>query len=149
LADLYLLYAEALNESLPAETSAPAHDVYHYIDLVRERAGLEGVLDSWDKYSRFRTKPATKEGMRDIIRQERMIELALEGKRFWDIRRWKTASDLLNQPARGWNIMGATTDVYYNVVNVAAPTFTAKEYLWPIADGVIRTNSNILQNPGW
>jgi hypothetical protein len=145
LADLYLLYAEALNESL----NAPNDDVYFYIDKVRERAGLEGVVSSWDKFSRIRNKPSTKEGMRDIIRQERMIELAFEGKRFWDIRRWKTAFELMNQPIRGWNIMGATTEEYYNVVTVEVPTFTTKEYLWPIRDSELRTNKNLIQNPGW
>jgi hypothetical protein len=145
LADIYLLYAEALNESL----NAPNEEVYYYIDKVRERAGLEGVVSSWDKYSRLRTKPSTKDGMREIIRQERMIELAFEGKRFWDVRRWKTASELLNQPIKGWNIMGSTTEEYYNVVTIEVPTFTTKEYLWPVTDSELRINKNLIQNPGW
>ena len=145
LADLYLLCAEALNESL----AAPNEEVYRYIDRVRNRAGLEGVVDSWNKYSRLSSKPSTKEGMRSIIRQERMIELAFEGKRFWDIRRWKTASELLNLPIRGWNVMGSTTADYYNVVTIEAPRFTTKEYLWPIRDLELRTNKNLIQNPGW
>jgi len=145
LADLYLLYAEALNETM----AAPNDEVYRYIDRIRARAGLEGVVDSWNKYSRFSSKPATKEGMRSIIRQERMIELAFEGKRFWDIRRWKIASELLNQPIRGWNVMGANTADYYNVVTIETPRFTTKEYLWPIRDLELRTNKNLVQNPGW
>jgi len=145
LADLYLLYAEALNESL----AAPNDEVYRYIDKVRARAGLEGVVASWSKYSRIKNKPSTKDGMREIIRQERNIELAFEGKRFWDIRRWKIASDLLNQPIKGWNINGATTQDYYNVVTIAVPSFTSKEYLWPIKDTELRTNNNLIQNPGW
>ena len=145
LADLYLLYAEALNESL----DAPGEEVYDYIDKVRARAGLEGVVSSWDRFSRIRSKPSTKDGMRDIIRQERMIELAFEGKRFWDIRRWKTASELLNRPIKGWSIMGATTAEYYNIVTVEVPSFTTKEYLWPIGDSELRTNRNLIQNPGW
>jgi hypothetical protein len=145
LADLYLLYAEALNESL----NAPNDEVYVYIDKVRKRAGLEGVVASWDKFSRLRNKPSTKDGMREIIRQERSIELAFEGKRLWDIRRWKTAFELLNQPVRGWNINGSTTEDYYNVVTVEVPIFTTKEYLWPVRDSELRTNKNLIQNPGW
>jgi hypothetical protein len=145
LADIYLLYAEALNESL----NAPNEEVYYYIDKIRERAGLEGVVSSWDKFSRLRSKPSTKDGMREIIRQERMIELAFERKRCWDIRRWKTASELLNQPIKGWNIMGTTTEEYYNVVTIEVPAFTTKEYLWPIADSELRINKNLIQNPGW
>ena len=145
LADLYLLYAEALNESLPA----PNAEVYQYIDAVRERAGLEGVVESWNKYARIKTKPATKEGMRSIIRQERNIELAFEGKRFWDVRRWKIASELLNQPVKGWNINGTSTAEYYNVVTIDVPAFTTKEYLWPIMVAALRNNINFIQNPGW
>jgi hypothetical protein len=145
LADLYLLYAEALNESL----NTPNAEVYKYVDLVRQRAGLEGVVDSWKAYSRLGSKPSTKEGMRNIIQQERMIELAFEGKRFWDIRRWKIASDLLNKPIKGWNVQGTTTANYYNVVTIEAIGFTDKEYLWPIKDGDLRTNKNLIQNPGW
>ncbi|GHT54871.1 hypothetical protein AGMMS49982_20210 [Bacteroidia bacterium] len=150
LADLYLLYAEALNESLNAPTANA--DVYTYIDLVRERAGLKGVEESWRDYSRLDTKPATQVGMRAIIRQERMIELAFEGKRFWDIRRWKIAADLLNQPIRGWSTLTttpATTADYYNVLTIETPRFTNKEYLWPIKDADLRSNGNLIQNPGW
>jgi hypothetical protein len=145
LADIYLLYAEALNESL----NAPNEEVYSYIDKVRARAGLDGVVSSWNNFSRLKTKPSSKDGMREIIRQERMIELAFEGKRFWDVRRWKTAFELLNQPIKGWNIMGTTTEEYYNVVIIEVPTFTTKEYLWPVTDSELRTNKNLIQNPGW
>ena len=145
LADLYLLYAEALNESLPA----PNAEVYQYIDLIRERAGLEGVVESWQKYSRIAQKPLTKTGMRDIIQQERMIELAFESKRFWDLRRWKKTIDQMNQHERKWNVDGTTAADYYNVQTLATQEFTSKEYLWPIRQSSIRTNSNLLQNPGW
>jgi len=145
LADLYLLYAEALNESL----NAPNEEVYRYIDRVRERAGLEGVVESWSKYARIGTKPSSKEGMREIIRQERMIELAFEGKRFWDIRRWKTAINWMNQPVMGWNINGYVAADYYVVVTVDVPTFTTRDYLWPIRDSELRINKNLIQNPGW
>jgi len=149
LADLYLLYAEALNETLGDNESPTKHpDIYFYVNEIRKRAGLEGVVESW-AYSRISGKPSTKQGMREIIRQERMIELAFEGKRFWDIRRWKTASELMNQPIRGWNINGSTTADFYNVVTIESPSFTPKEYLWPIWDHELRTNKNLEPNPGW
>jgi hypothetical protein len=144
LADLYLLYAEALNES-----AGPNDEVYNYIDLVRTRAGLEGVVDSWRKYAKIASKPSTQEGMREIIHRERLIELAFESKRFWDLRRWKEAYDYMNQPIKGWNINGSTTEEFYNVVIVYPLEFTNKEYLWPIAQGELRTNPNLIQNPGW
>ncbi len=145
LADLYLLYAEALNESL----DAPNEEVYHYIDLVRARASLEGVVESWRKYSRLGSKPSTKDGMREIIQQERGIELAFEGKRFWDLRRWKTAINWMNQPIKGWNVEGATNVEYYNIITISPMEFTTKEYLWPIKQDEIRRNKHIVQNLGW
>jgi hypothetical protein len=145
LADLYLLYAEILNECL----DAPTQEVYDYVDIIRHRAGLEGVVESWAKYSNTPDKPSTQAGMRDIIRQERMIELAFEGKRFWDVRRWLTAETEMNKPIRGWNIMGEVPEDYYNVITLYPMTFSKREYLWPIRQGELLKNTNLVQNPGW
>lgn len=143
LADLYLMYAEALNESL----STPDQTVYEYIDRIRERAGLDGVVVSWQNHSKYPTKPSTKEGMRDIIRKERLNELALEGKRFWDLRRWKIE---LPNAVKGWNIKGKTIDEFYRVTTVfERPKFIYKEYLWPLKVEAIQKNPNLVQNPGW
>src|SRR3546814_8247261 len=75
LADLYLYYAEALNET----KQTPDAEVYEYIDLIRARAGLEGVVYSWAAHSRIPNKPTTKESLRDIIHRERLIEMSFEG----------------------------------------------------------------------
>ncbi len=144
LADLYLLYAEARNEFL-----GPDGIVFEYIDRVRNRAGLEGVVESWQLYSKNPNKPLNKEGLRDIIRQERMIELSFEGKRFWDIRRWKIADQILNQPIRGWNVSRKEAAEYYNIVTIENLEFQMKEYLWPISESALRENPNIEQNPFW
>lgn len=144
LADLYLLYAEARNEY-----SGPDEEVYFYLDQVRERAGLAGVVESWSEHSRFPSKPAGQDGLREIIHQERMNELAFEGKRFWDIRRWKIATDVLNRPVKGWNMQGATTEEYYNLVTFSELTFTTKDYFWPIRQYALRQNINLIQNPYW
>ncbi|MDR2773849.1 MAG: RagB/SusD family nutrient uptake outer membrane protein [Tannerella sp.] len=145
LANLYLMYAEALNEF-----EGPGTEVYRYLDSIRARAGLEGIQESWRKYSTRPDKPNTKDGMRDIIHQERTIELALEGKRFWDIRRWKQISVLNIQP-QGWNVMGETREDFYKVIEVAtAPVqFSAKDYFWPIKESTIVNNRNLMQNYGW
>ncbi|MEA4917210.1 RagB/SusD family nutrient uptake outer membrane protein [Proteiniphilum sp.] len=145
LADLYLMYAEALNE-----VEGPSEEIYYYLDLIRKRAGLEGVKESWLKYSSIPNKPDTKEGLRQIIHRERMIELAFEGKRFWDLRRWKEISELNNQP-RGWNIMGETPEDFYQIVTVAkVPVkFTIKDYFWPIKESNLSVNKNLIQNYGW
>jgi hypothetical protein len=147
LADLYLMYAEALNEA----KDAPDTEVYEYIDLVRARTGLKGVVESWDKYAveAQRKKPLSKEGMRDIIRRERLNEFAFEGQRFWDIRRWKTAEILMNQPARGLDIYGATAEEFYRPVEIFPLKWEKKDYFWPISIGAILANQHLVQNPGW
>lgn len=143
LADLYLMYAEALNESL----EAPTADVYYYVDLVRARAGLQGVEQSWASFSTNPSKPATKAGMREIIRTERLNELAGEGRRFWDLRRWKQP---LPRVVRGWNIAGATAEEFYRVTTLyTRPRFDNREFLWPIRLYALLRNPNLVQNPGW
>ncbi len=144
LAELYLYYAEALNE-----VHGPTTEVYDYIDQVRERAGLGGVLASWQTYSTAPSKPTTKEGLREIIQQERMIEIAFEGKRFWDIRRWKTAAQHLNRPVTGWQITQSNATNYYNLRMIYPLTFTRRDYLWPISESNMVENPNLVQNPEW
>lgn len=146
MADLYLLYAEALNEY-----SGPSGEVYKYVDMIRERAGLEGVQASWTKYSISLSKVATKEGLREIIQHEREIELVFEGQHFWDLRRWKRIQDLNEQP-KGWNVIqGDTQDLFYTVTSVAQTPveFSVRDYFWPINEKEISINSNLVQNFDW
>ena len=146
LADLYLMYAEALNES----KTTPDDDVYKYIDAIRKRAGLKGVVDSWTQHSANPSKVKTKEGMREIIRQERGIELAFEGSRFWDLRRWKTAAQELNKTLLGWDINQKEVDAYYQPRVVYKQKFIApRDYLWPIKEEELSVNPLLVQNPGW
>lgn len=147
LADLYLMYAEVLNEY----KAAPDTEVYEYIDKVRTRSGLEDVVESWSKYALPEKvdKPTTKDGMREIIHQERMNELAFEGSRFWDLRRWKEAKEYMNKPIKGLNIIGETANDFYMVQSVYQLSFENKDYLWPIRQNTLLRNNNLVQNPGW
>lgn len=143
LADLYLMYAEALNETL----SSPNSDVYTYIDLVRKRAGLDGVKESWQKYSKYPEKPNTKTGMREIIRMERLNELACEGKRFWDLRRWKKE---LPREVKGWYVQGETAQEFYRVTTLYLRSrYSFKDYLWPLKVETVLKDPNLGQSPGW
>jgi hypothetical protein len=150
LADLYLLYAEALNESMEGNTSSG--EALEWIDLVRERAGLDGVVESWADHARpaLKNKPSTKEGLRSIIRRERLIELASEGQRYWDIRRWKLSRETYNnQPIQGWNVDGEDDQGYYQVRTIFTQKFSTRDYLWPISEYSFSVNPNLVQNPGW
>ena len=145
LADLYLLYAEALNEV----KASPDLEVYEYIDKVRERAGLNGIVSSYANFSNNPQKPLTQSGMREIIHHERMIELAFEGHRFWDLRRWKRATEFMNGPIKGWNIFEESAEKFYKPVILFDQTFSTKEYLWPIKEHNLLVNTNLVQNYGW
>ena len=147
LADLYLLYAEALNEA-EGPNGEHSAELFHYINEVRTRAGLEGVKASWDAYTNNK-KYETQGGMRQIIQQERNIELAFEGHRFWDIRRWGLAMEYFRQPIQGWNIEGATDGDFYNVTTLDRVNYSLRDVLWPIAEAELLINPNLVQNPGW
>ena len=144
LPDLYLLYAEALNE-----LNGPVDEVFEYLDMIRERAGLNGVKESWDNYSRNPGKYTTKQGLREIIHQERGIELCLEGQRFWDLRRWKTAIEEYNGTISGWDMDQERAEDYYREKTIFHQSFSLKDYFWPIREQDLIVNKNLVQSPGW
>lgn len=149
LAEVYLMQAEAWNEY-----EGPSSKVFNPLNKVRARAWNYGCGTAWRGYSRAPGKIDTKEGMRDIIRQEINIEFAFEGHRFWNLRRWKIAHEVLNQKQYGWNVLGESAQSFYN--NFEGPIlvggkykFTApRDYLFPLnAEEVLI--SSLVQNPGW
>lgn len=144
LAELYLSYAEALNEA-----QGPGPEVYRWIDLVRARAGLPGLEASWTQYARNPDRIKTKAGLRRIIHQERNIELAFEGRRFWDLRRWKEAETLLNGPVLGWDIEQESAQDFYRLQVLYNQTFRKRDYFWPIRERELINNERLVQNPGW
>jgi len=145
LADLYLLYAEALNEY----QTAPNEEVWEYVNRVRKRAGLETVQDAWSEYSKNPDKYKNQSGAREIIRRERSIELMFEGHRLFDLKRWNIATAELTGPVKGWNYMGTVAEDFYQVVTVDNIQFTDRDVLAPIPLSEMIKNRNLIQNPGW
>lgn len=147
LAELYLNYAEASNEYY-----GPTVEVYEALNLIRARSGVPSVEDSWGNVDLAKTanKHQDKDGLREIIQQERMIELAFEGQRYYDIRRWKLAGKYFNKPVTGWSVDESAVNKFYTVKNVGQRSFlTPRDYLFPIKLNEIIVNSNLVQNPGW
>ena len=136
LSDIYLMYAEALNESSPGNA-----DIKKYVDLVRGRAGV--------------AMPALPAGlsqadMRERIRNERRIELAFEDHRAWDVRRWMQAPQYLGTPLTGVDITKkADGSFIYKPIKVEDRTFAPKMYLYPIPQNEINISKGIIQNPLW
>lgn len=135
LAEIYLNYAEAMFE-LGDEATAR-----EYVSKVRARVGMPPIPASV-------TGPA----LRARIYNERRIELAFEGHRFFDIRRWKIAEEIENRPIRGMRIvkdLETGKKTYTPVVLLAKQPWEPKMYLLPIASDEIRRNPDLEQNPGW
>lgn len=108
------------------------------IRLLRQRAGFTDA-----EALNF---PAAAD-LTNIIRRERRAELAMEGLRTDDIRRWKIAESVLNGFAHGARFGDAAVDNGY--IRAQRRTFTAKDYLWPIPSSEIGLNPNLTQNPGY
>lgn len=144
LADLYLLYAEALNEAY-----GPSQEVYDYLNLIRQRAGLGTVEESWTTYSTRPDKYQQRSGLREIIRRERTIELAFEGSRFWDLRRWMTAPEELSKPIVGWDVLQEEPEAYYRQRVLFERQFRTRDYFWPVQESELLKNRDIMQSPGW
>lgn len=147
LADLYLLYAEAMNEYY-----GPSAEVFKYLDLVRERAGLPKLEEVWNDGSIVRM-PGThmqQSGLREIIKQERFIELSFEGHQYWDVRRWKLGSAYYNLPIMGWDsFKDNAQDFYVQIPAQSRKWVTPRDYLTPISIATLNRNPNLVQNPGW
>jgi hypothetical protein len=147
LADLYLLYAEAINE-VEGPNGPNSSELFKYIDSVRAKAGLRGVKYSWDNYT-DNPKYNSPAGMRAIIHRERLIELFFEGQRFWDLRRWKEAPAEYAKPVEGFKITARQPAEYYQRIFIAQQEFTVRDYFWPVQTSFIEQNPNLVQNIGW
>ena len=144
MADLYLLYAECLNEA-----NGPSEEVYAYVDRVRSRTGLKGVIESWANFSNNPGKPLNKDGLRQIIHRERRIELCMEGQAGWDLRRWKEYIEVAAAPIQGRNVDQSSAALYYQLMSFYVPCISIKDYLWPVSVQEMLVNQNLVQTPYW
>jgi hypothetical protein len=147
LADLYLMRAEAWNELL----DEPDARVWEDVNKIRRSYGIRDVDDVWAdaRYAKTLNKHKTKSGMRDIILQERGIELAFEGIHYWDMVRYNKATTVFSQPVTGWNINGTKRADFFLLRTIQYRRFPRSSYLWPISVAEMNTNSNLINNPGW
>lgn len=142
LAEFYLLYAEMLNEVDPADS-----DILKYVNLVRNRAGVENLEA---------LNPAIKGNQalqREAIRRESRVELATEGQRYFDVRRWMIADKAVGEGGQGGVFTGMNVDQaqpgYYTRTKMQTRVFKNKNYLFPIPLTEIQRSRVLVQNPGW
>ncbi len=142
-AETLLNAAEALNELGRTE------DALVHIIALRRRAGLTAGTNN-----RFGIAVGIgQSAARDLIRNERRIELGFEEHRFWDVRRWKIADNVLSGNLNGVRIVRSGTAPNFTFAYTYAPVrqlvFNARLYYMPLPYDEITKNNNLVQNPGW
>ena len=133
-ADVLLLYAESLNES-----AGPSNAVFDALDAIRTRAKMPKV-----------SRSGGQEEVRQLIRNERVYELAGEGHLYPDWQRWFAHNDsdfdyesLTNQPIAGYD------GVALALLQVSTRNFTKRNWRYAIPQTEIDINPALVQSDGW
>jgi len=141
--EAFLVYAEAMNEYL----DQPDQSVYNAINAIRTRAGINMPPLSG----------LTKDQMRKKVRNERRVEFAFEGKRFYDIRRWRIGDDSSEQNGGVMKIASGVKITYnsgmgtktYQTRAIQNRIYDSKFDLFPIPQAEIQRQSALTQNPDY
>jgi hypothetical protein len=138
-AEILLNYAEALNEWQGPDYKDATFilSAKEAVNLVRSQASMPDFTET-DKIA-----------FRERLRNERRVELAFEDHRFWDLRRWKIASN--PTVLYGVNITkdALTSALTYTKTTVESRVWHDKMYLFPIPQSERFKNTNLNQNTGW
>lgn len=159
LADMYLGYAEALS------ACGQYSEAMEMVNAVRARAGVPGYGNAGGTDSNgleYISYPENRTDVDNRIRRERLIELAYEWNRYFDVRRWKVADMAVgddwiypsyHKGGEGGDIYGmnskADAPEFFEKVVTETRVFDKKHYLFPIPDEDIRRNPEMVQNYGW
>jgi hypothetical protein len=142
--EIFLAYAEAANEAWGPTGSGPnTFSAYDVIKAIRQRAGITGGDDFLESVKNDQN------AMRELIRNERRLELCFENHRFRDVRRWKVDLNKLNESARGVEISNPGGTLTYTPVNVEPRSYQDHMYYGPIPYGEMNKWSLLEQNAGW
>jgi hypothetical protein len=143
--EILLDYAEAANEAQgpTANVGGASFSAYDVIKALRARVHEDGWSDSY-----LESIKNDKDKMRQLIRNERRIELCFENHRFWDLRRWKAN---LTETAKGVNIStnSSTGALNYRQIDVEPRQYQDYMIYGPIPYSELRKWSNLQQNDGW
>ena len=149
--EIFLAYAEIANEAWgPTAKGADFnYSAYDVIKAIRERGGIGKDADGNYVGDPFLDECAgSKEKMRELIRNERRIELCFENKRFWDMRRWLLP---LDETVKGIQIERdeTTEELTYTIIDVENRKFYSYQCYGPIPMGEVLKWSELKQNKGW
>ena len=140
LTEIFLNYAEAANEAWgPTGKGSHNYSAYDVIKAIRQRAGITDTqyLDEC---------AANKDLMRQLIRNERRLELCFESFRFWDLRRWKAN---LTETARGLDVNETLGVFTYTPLNVEVRSYQPYQNYGPIPRSEVLKYNNLQQNNEW
>ncbi len=144
--EMFLIYAEAANEAWgPQNNHGHLFSAYDVIKAIRTRAGLG--IDNGDAY--LESIKDNKDKMRELIRNERRIELCFENFRFWDLRRWNVDLTKLNETALGVEISKNGSVMNYSPLTVEKRKYEEYMIYGPIPFAEVMKWSNLEQNVGW
>ncbi len=145
LAEIHLNYAEAMNEAYGPEGTGPG------TLTISARTALNSVRTRAAVALKAISAGADQQSMTTLIRNERRVELAFEGHRFWDVRRWKIAGQAIGGTLRGINVVkNADGKFSYTPTVVENRVWNDKLYYYPIPQSEIsKSNGVIVQNRGW
>lgn len=144
-AEILLNYAEALNEA-----QGPVADVQDAVNQIRQRptVNMPTVAETFVN----RGEALSKDNMRDMIRNERAVELAFERNRWFDVLRWKKGPEIIAQPIQRMDVRKeGETFIYTPKLMSSAYQRRFEDYmhLYPIPLNEIIKGDNLVQNPGW
>ena len=143
--EIFLDYAEAANEAVGPEAAVAGSKwtAKSVIRSLRERAGICAGVD--DPY--LDECAQSKEKMRELIRNERRLELCFENHRFYDLRRWQVDLNKLNETVKGAEI--SAPNAGFKTIDVEQRSYKQHQFFGPIPYSEILKYDALQQNSGW
>lgn len=143
MTEVLLNYAEAANEAW-----GPTGDPNGYGFTAKSKLGELRVRAGITAPDPYLASLTDTESLRELIRNERRIELSFEGFRFWDVRRWENAAARITNPATGVLIANNEAVFSYNYVIVEPRAYQPHMIYGPIPYSET-LKYNLVQNAGW
>jgi hypothetical protein len=143
--EMFLDYAEAANEAVGPEAAVAGSKwtAKSVIKSLRERAGICAGVD--DPY--LNECAQNKDKMRELIRNERRLELCFENHRFYDLRRWQVDLNKLNETVKGAEI--SAPNAGFKTIDVEQRNYKQHQFFGPIPYSEILKYDALQQNSGW
>jgi len=154
-AEVLLGYVEAMNEMENTYTdevsgvtvNKDVMQMVKYFNQIRYRSGLPGITEA---------DAGNYEKMKELIKHERQIEFFFEDHRYYDLRRWMDAPEVMRKPVTGLDVTARSSEresfytiKIWNTETAMKRVWNNKMYFFPIDQNVLDRNGKLVQNPDW